>query len=159
MYSMRLDEACYCQIISICLQYSRFGASKVALAIRARSGAYECYHSMNTNTVRHFSISHHHSCHRLHKGKWCRHGCCRTSSGRKHIVCHRWNRDRCRSIPDEAGACSHGYHRYSEDRYTMPVPRPVNQATEAAGCASPQTLQIANAPDRRSVLVGYDSIE
>ena len=158
MYSMRLDEACYCQIISICLQHSRFGASKVALAIRARSGAYECYHSMNTNTVRHFSISHHHSCHRLHKGKWCRHGCCRTSSGRKHIVCHRWNRDRCRSIPDEAGACSHGYHRYSEDRYTMPVPRPVNQATEAAGCASPQTLQIANAPDRRSVL-GYDSIK
>ena len=41
MYSMRLDQDCYYQIISICRQHSRFGASKVALAIRARSGAYE----------------------------------------------------------------------------------------------------------------------
>lgn len=38
----------------------------------------------------------------------------------------------------------------------MPVPRPVNQATEAAGCASPQTLQIANAPDRHSITIEPD---
>ena len=41
MYSIHLDQDCYYQISSICLQHSRFGASKVALAIRARSGAYE----------------------------------------------------------------------------------------------------------------------
>lgn len=70
---------------------------------------------MNTN----FAISHRHVCHRLHIGKWCRHGCCRTSSGRDHIVCHRWSRKQCTYSTDMIGACSNGYHRYSEDWYEI----------------------------------------